>query len=156
MTSSSPRRSRQGVALMLSLIALILFGIMAAALAHVTMGESRRLHGQKARTHVDAAADQAAYSVARDWIPGLNDTLQPGQLLPFATSVANGLHTATRTTRLSGTTWWTSTVSEFRDSWRVHARRSGNVRWRQTRPEPLGLAARTGRDTGTHGASSGV
>ncbi|MGQ0766011.1 MAG: hypothetical protein ACT4OZ_10125, partial [Gemmatimonadota bacterium] len=49
-----------------------------------------------------------------------------------------------------------STVSEFRDSSRVHSRRSVNVLWRLTRPEPLVLAALTVRDTVTLGASSVV
>jgi hypothetical protein len=140
--------SRRGFALLLALLGLLIIGLMVSSLFHTTLGESRRLTSRHAQTRVDAAADDAAYRVMRDWIPGANDSLVTGDRIGGPSLVSGNLIAQATTTRLSPALWWTVSTATIADSsGRVSARRSVNVAWRTTRPDPIVRAALTARDS---------
>ena len=150
-------RSRRGVALLATLVALLLLSILVAAVTRLVTGDFRRARDEGTMRSAADAADAGAYSVMRDWASRPHESVAVGGVLGPDTLRLTSARVVTRTMRTSNTAFWTVSESESGDSLsHTLSRRLANVAYRLAIPDLIANAALTVRDSITLAGSARV
>ncbi len=145
---TSFRRSRRGIALLVTLAAILLLSVLVATAVNLVSGEFRRARDEGAMRQAADAADAGVYAVMRDWALRAHEGIQVGGVLGPDSLVLAGARVTSRTMRTSPTSFWTVSVSEAGDSLsRTLSRRMANVAYRLALPDLSINAALTVRDS---------
>ena len=146
---TAPLRRREGIALLLALIALAIVSLVAIGAIHLSLGDARRVRDAALPSMAAGAADYAAYAPLTLWTPSL-ETLSVGDTVGYGPITLARATTHSTTVRLTPTLFWTVGSAAVGDSAAgTLTHRSANVLYRLAIPDVPVLAALTVRDSVT-------
>ena len=139
---------RRGVALLISLIALLLLALLSAGMMHLARGDFSRTRDEGVMRRAANAADAGAYDVIRRWPANARQSSPIGAVFGPDTLQLTGSTAITRTMRTSRSTVWSVSVGSAGDSLaHTLSRRIVQVALRLAIPEPAVNAALVVRDS---------
>lgn len=148
---------RRGVALLVSLLAVLLLAVLAAGAMHLERGDFQRARDEGVMRQASNAADAGAYDLLRRWPLLPHEGLPVGAVLGPDTLLLAGATAVTRAMRTSRTHWWVVSDGSAGDSLaNTLARRSVAVALRLAIPDVAANAALVVRDSLTLGGSARV
>lgn len=155
--ASSGASLRRGVALLVSLLAVLLLAVLAAGAMHLERGDFQRARDEGVMRQASNAADAGAYDLLRRWPLLPHESLPVGAVLGPDTLLLAGATAVTRAMRASRTNWWVVSDGSAGDSVaNTLARRSVAVALRLAIPDVAANAALVVRDSLTVGGSARV
>lgn len=154
---SSGAPLRRGVALLVTLLAILLLAVLAAGAMHLERGDFQRARDEGVMRQAGNAADAGAYDLLRRWPLLAHEALPVGAVLGPDTLLLAGATAVTRAMRTSRTHWWVVGDGSAGDSLaNTLARRSVAVALRLAIPELSANAALVVRDSLTVAGSARV